>query len=370
MIKVPRKRSSRAATLADVGRLAGVSAMAASAVLNGARTSSRISAETREKILLAAAELKYRPNVAARALANRRMNTIGVAAVVENSEFNFYFLEAFNGIIEAAARYGQNTTVFTLHDWAHDVSRLSDFCDGRIDGLILIGPVLTPDAAAKLPHHTPFVSLHPNLPIPGVVSVETDEERGAYDMVEYLLSLGHRRILHLSAKRGLLGAERRIQGWRRAMADYGVPEDPNMLVEAHYSVSQGRLAMESWLSRNTGQPLPHSVFCASDAIAIGAMEALAARSIRVPEDVSVAGFDDSLAARLSIPQLASVRQPLRLMGNRSVDLLMERISHSLSAGQLSTNETPVIFGTELVIRSSIGAPAGTNLPCPPDPRLV
>jgi LacI family transcriptional regulator len=112
MPRASRKKPGRAATLADVGRAAGVSAMAASVVLNGARSSSRIAPETRARILTAAAKLRYRPNAAARALAERRMHTIGVAAVVDvGGELNHYFLEVFNGILEAATRHRQNTTV-------------------------------------------------------------------------------------------------------------------------------------------------------------------------------------------------------------------------------------------------------------------
>src|ERR1017187_5371222 len=122
-----KKSPVRAATLADVGRAAGVSAMAASAVLNRAQTSSRISAETRDRIFKAASRLRYRPNAAARGLANRRMNTIGVAAVIERGELNQYFLEVFNGVLEAAANNDQNATVFTLHNWEGDAARLNGF---------------------------------------------------------------------------------------------------------------------------------------------------------------------------------------------------------------------------------------------------
>jgi len=354
MPRAPKKKTTRAATLADVGKTAGVSAMAASAVLNGARTSSRISPETRERILEAARQLRYRPNVAARALANRRMNTIGVAAVIEGGELNYYFLEAFNGVIEAAARQNQNTTVFTLHDWNRDVARLASFCDGRIDGMILIGPTLTKDSAATLPEHTPFVALHPNVQAQNIVSIESDEETGAYEMVRHLASLGHRRIMHLSGGRGLVGAERRVEGYRRALRDTGLPFDPELLVESHYAVPEGRNAMERWLSTHGVERLPDAVFCASDGIAVGALEALSARGLRVPEDVSLCGFDDSLAARCTVPQLASVRQPLRSMGARAVDLLMERLhAHDSHVPVEKLTNGPVVFATELVIRASV-----------------
>ncbi len=176
MPRLPKKKKlTRAATLSDVGREAGVSAMAASTVLNGARTSSRISPETRTRILDAAARLSYRPNAAARALVRRRMSTLGVVTVVEDGDLNHYFLEVFNGILAAAARHGQSTTVFTLHDWDRDAARIAGFCDGRIDGLLMIAPLLDAAAVAALPTHTPMVAIHANHPLEGIVDLESDE---------------------------------------------------------------------------------------------------------------------------------------------------------------------------------------------------
>src|SRR5882724_13512115 len=120
MMTSKKKGSPRAATLADVGREAGVSIMSASAVLNGPRTSTRFSAKTRDRVLAAAARLRYRPNATARALTHRRMNTLGVAAVFDVGELNHYFLEIFNGVVAEAVRRNQNITVFALHDWDTD----------------------------------------------------------------------------------------------------------------------------------------------------------------------------------------------------------------------------------------------------------
>ncbi|HTX65118.1 MAG TPA: LacI family DNA-binding transcriptional regulator [Opitutaceae bacterium] len=358
-----KKKSVRAATLADVGRAAGVSAMAASVVLNGARSSSRIAAGTRARILAAAARLRYRPNAAARALAERRMHTIGVATVVDiGGALNHYFLEVFNGILEAATRHRQNTSVFTLSDWERDSARLPGLCDGRIDGLILIAPVLSPDAVRALPDHTPFVALHANVPIPGAVNLESDETNGAFEMVRHLISRGHHRILHLSGKRGLLGAERRIQGYKRALAAARIPFEPSLLVDAGYTVDEGRRAMHGWLDRSAGQTLPQAIFCSNDACGIGCLEALAEVGLRVPEDVSLAGFDDTLAARTTVPQLTTVRQPLHAMGSRAVEALLARVHHRHGQGAPTAQET-IVFPTELVWRASVSTPAAT-------PRLV
>jgi LacI family transcriptional regulator len=354
-----KKKPIRAATLADVGRAAGVSAMAASVVLNAARTSSSIAPGTRARILTAAARLRYRPNAAARALADRRMNTLGVAAVVDGGELNFYFLGVFNGILAAAARHEQNTTVFTLADWERDAARLPGFCDGRIDGLILIGPVLSRRSIRALPDHTPIAALHPNLPLPGSINLESDEETGAYEMVRELIARGHRRILHISGQRGLLGAERRIRGYKRALAAAHIPFDASLLMNAGFSMEEGRRAMGKWLERSMGQPLPHAIFCVNDSSAIGCLEALAEVGLRVPEDVSLAGFDDTLAARTTVPQLTTVRQPLQAMGAAAVETLLARISQHHGHAAPEVQET-IVFPTEIVWRDSVGTPAAAQ----------
>jgi len=321
--------------------------------LNGARTSSRISPATRKRILKAAAQLSYRPNIAARALANRRMHALGVAAVIDGADLNHYFLEVFNGILEAASRHGQNTTVFSLQNWDRDIARLHGFCDGRIDGLVLLAPIFLHDQAV-LPTHTPFVSIHANGVIPKVLNVESDEERGAGELVRHLIAQGHRRIMHVTGPAGLLGTERRIRGYKRALAAARLPFDPQLMIAANFHAQSGRDTMHGWLRQHAGEPLPHAVFCVNDSVAVGCLEALAEVGLRVPDDISVAGFDDSLAARTTVPQLTTVRQPLRAMGQRAVELLLARIAAGTSTPARAGK--PVVFPVDLVARASVGAP--------------
>lgn len=359
MPRLSRTKPVRAATLADVGRAAGVSAMAASTVLNGARTSSRISDETRQRILEAASRLRYRPNATARALVNRRMNTIGVAAVIGEDELNSYALEVFTGILAAAGRRDQNTTMFTLHDWSRDAARLHGWCDGRIDGLILLAPVLSREAVKMLPGHTPFVSLHANVPVPNVVNIESDEERGAFEIVRHLIGRGHRRIMHVSGDRGMLGAERRIVGYKRALAQARIPFSDALFVPASFVSGAGLTALRAWLRSHAGEPLPQAVFCANDALAIDCLEAFAEVGLRVPEDVSVAGFDDTLAARTTVPQLTTMRQPLREMGGRAVDVLLNLVQRQ-NGEPAAEIENPIVFPVELVSRASVAAPPAAD----------
>lgn len=326
--------------------------MAASAVLNSVKTSSRISAETRERILAAAAELQYRPNAAARALLHRRMNTIGVAAVVDDkNELNHYFLALLNGVLTAATHHEQNTTVFALHDWSNDTRRLDSVCDGRIDGLILFAPTFDAEVGRKLPAHTPYVTIHANHAVEGVVNIESDEENGAFMMVEHLLAQGHRRIMHIAGPEGFTGADRRVTGYRRALKKHKVRFERSLVVHSLFDDTHGHEAMRGWLQHHAGEPLPHAVFCANDAIAIGCIEALAECGLRVPDDISVAGFDDTLASRASVPQLTTVRQPLVQMGRQATQILLERIG---TIPNVPPPPSPVVLPVEVVERASVG----------------
>lgn len=353
MTQPTAKRSTRArhaATLADVGRAAGVSAMAASAVLNGAKTSSRISDETRQRILEAAEQLRYRPNATARGLAERRMNTLGLATTLSGNELNQYFLEVFNGVIEAAAAAGQNTTVFAFDTWPEVSRRMASICDGRIDGLILLAPLLGPDDAQALPEHTPVVSVHANHALPGVPNIESDEERGAFEMVRQMLALGHRRILHLAGPADSIGANRRVAGWRRAHAEAGVPLNEDLLVRGGFSAEASRRQLADWFDAHRGDEVPHAIFAVSDAVALGCFEVLGARGLQVPRDLSVVGFDDTLLARSA--RLATVHQPLREMGHLAVRLLLAAVDAKLGLAPPQPIASQVL-PTETVLQPSL-----------------
>jgi LacI family transcriptional regulator len=343
----------KAATLADVGREAGVSAMAASAVLNGARTTARISQETRDRVLAAAERLRYRPDETARALVSRRTNSIGIVATLMGSEPNLYFLEVFNGVLQGAAAAGQNTTVFTLGGWDEAAQRIARFCDGRVDGLILLAPMLQDDPAAWLPSHTPVVSIHSNHHIAGVVNLESDEEGGAFEAVSRLLALGHRRILHVGGPLDSTGADRRLQGYLRAHESAGVAPLHGHVVRGAYTFESGRSAMASWLLDHRGEELPQAVFAGSDAIALGCIDTLAQRGLRVPDDVSVVGFDYTLLARTS--RLATVRQPLQQLGREATETLLSLIE-ARQAGGTSSAPRNIVLPTETVTGATLAAP--------------
>ncbi len=347
--------------------------MTASVVLNGARSGTRVSEGTRARIVEAAAKLRYRPNAVARGLARLRMDTIGVVSIIDGGEVNLYFLEVLSGILEAAAERGQNTTVLSVKDWHADEQKILRFCDGRVDGLILVGPMFSQAFAENILHYAPLVALHSSATIPAC-DLNVDDEAGAYKMVRYLIKCEHRRIAHFTGGERI-GAQRRVAGYRRALEEAGIPFDPAMVVPGSFTTASGRERIRELLDRRTIDPFPTAIFCANDSIAYGCMEELAKRGIQVPQDVSVAGFDDLMTARMTNPPLTTMRQPFREMGHRAVDLLLLQIKKDTekansqtevskedgrpadAAPSTSAAEPHVeLFDTELVVRKSVGPP--------------
>jgi LacI family transcriptional regulator len=362
-------RRTNATTLQDVAREAGVTAMTVSVVLNGSRSGTRVSDATRVRVQEAADRLRYRPNGVARGLSRRCMDTIGVVTVIDGNELNLYFLEVLNGILEAAARHGQNTTVFSIADWAEDEKRILHFCDGRVDGMILLAPSrITPAFAEALGRHTPFVMIHGNSTHPGADDIEVDDEGGAYAVVRYLIERGHRRVAHFSGWQELLGAQQRLAGYRRALAEAGIAYDEALVLPSVFSVDGGRQTAARLLSETRPEALPTAIFCASDAMASGCLETLSAHGLLTPGDISVAGFDDMLLARMTSPPLTTARQPLREMGQFAVERLRFRIGET-SPGPTGPGSEPAlaaphteVFPVDLVVRSSVGPPAQSMPP--------
>jgi DNA-binding LacI/PurR family transcriptional regulator len=343
--------------LADVGREAGVSAMAASAVLNGPSTSTRISKETQERVLAAAKKLNYRPNQTARGLVERRMNTIGLVGILAGDEPNLYFLEVFDGVVQEATALGQNVTVFNVGSWERGYHMIPQYCDGRVDGLVLLAPIIDAPSSEWLPSHTPAVAVHPNHPLPGVPNFRADDEGGAYLAVKHLLAIGHRRILHVGGPLTAEGAELRVNGYRRACQAAGVEVPPDYIVRTEFTSDGGRSALESWLTAHKGQPLPDAIFAGSDAIALGCLERLQARGLRVPQDISIVGFDNTLFARAA--HLSTIAQPLSKLGRLAVRALLDLID--AQRADRTVDATDVVLETELVERSTLAGPRGAEL---------
>ncbi|MBC7805072.1 MAG: LacI family DNA-binding transcriptional regulator [Akkermansiaceae bacterium] len=353
---VTEKPFKSSITLRDVAARAGVNATTVSVVLNGNRSGTRVSAATRERILSVASELGYSPNMAARGMKSRRMNSIGVVDIMHAKGLNLYFLEVLNGILEKAAEREQNTTVFTLSNWETEEDKILQFCDGRVDGLIFVGPQFRAEFAQTLFRRTPFVALHSNIPLPVSTTLEIDDEQGGYLATNYLTELGHRRIAHLAGPEHFSGANQRIKGYLRALEEAGIVYDASLVMTGEFDAPSGRERAERIL--DNGALRPTALFCANDQIAFGAMEVLAERGVPVPSAMSVVGFDDSLTARMTNPPLTTICQPFRQLGQHAVELLLDQIGNNAVNKPVSSEETTVIreiFPVELVVRGSTSA---------------
>jgi len=360
-----------------VAREVGVATITASVVLNGSRSATRVSEATRARIIEAAARLHYRPNGVARGLTRRRMDTVGVVGRFIEQEVNTYFIEVLAGILEASARHNQNTSIIAVSDWSEEQDKILRFCDGRIDGIILVAPEdMSNDFAMRLLDYAPYVMLHNNNASTVADSLDVDNEGGYYSAVKHLTDFGHRRIVHFAGQQHLSGPRQRLAGYRRALGDANIPFDQSLIFPGDYNASSGRANAEKFLTVFSEQDRPTAIACANDVVACACAETLAARNISIPGQVSIVGFDDTALARMSSPPLTTVRQPLHAMGVHSVGKLLYRIKESLDqpkeASTVETNDCELksgeandntsriakpqteIFPVTLIIRESTG----------------
>ena len=329
--------------MADVAQLAGVSHQTVSRVLND---HPNVRPDTREKVLEAIRQLAYRPNAAARALVTRRTHTLGV--IITDS--TLYGPAMMLDGIERAAQHGYFVLIASLPalDRRSMTDTLDRFLGHAVEGMIVIAPNTSAVAAlSHVPSEVPLVAVGCGTRAP-LTSVAVDNAAGAHTATQYLLELGHETVFHVSGPSSCLDARERVDGWRAALREAGARE-PDVMVG-------------DWSARSgyeTGQKLARrddltAVFCSNDTIALGLTRALAEAGRRVPEDVSVVGFDDMPEAGYFLPPLTTVRQDFSELGRRALGSLVDRIS---GGGPGRHVRVP----PELVVRASAAPPAGAVL---------
>lgn len=341
---------SRRPTSADVAALAGVSRTTVSFVLNGRDVG--ISPATRERVLEAARRLGYHPSAPARQLAGGRSQTIGLVLrqSPEQVAGDAFVAEMIRGLTTAARSSGYGVIVETLEPDAERYEAL--IRSRRADGLVISGPRAgEPELEGLVAEGVPVV-LQGSLPGVDIPSVDVDNRAGAQRAVEHLLALGHRRIACITnAPISYTSARERVEGYEAALREGGIEPDPNWVVEAAFDAPSGHRAMERLLARMD----PEAVFVASDVVALGAITALRRARRRVPEDISIIGFDDIPVAAYLDPPLTTIRLPAYELGHAVGRVLIDRIETPAVA-------TRTLLPTELVIRGSTGPPRSTPLP--------
>ncbi|MFI2485515.1 LacI family DNA-binding transcriptional regulator [Promicromonospora kroppenstedtii] len=306
-------------TLRHVAERAGVSFKTVSNVING---HPNVRPETRERVESAIAELRYRPNTSARSLRHGRAGFLAIALPELTSP---YFAGLASELAAAARAVGQSVLIEeTSGDLAGERAVLDGLPSHLVDG-VFFSPLVTPVAeVVERRDGTPLVLLGEYGEPAGVDHVGVDNVAAARDVTRHLLDLGRRRIAGIGLQSGAGTGRLRGEGYLAALAEAGVPADPDLVVECtDYHRASGADAVTQLLARGVEVD---AVFCFNDLMALGALRALHEHGLRVPQDVAVAGFDGIEDGQFSVPSLTTVTPDLPLLAAEAVRLVMRRIA--------------------------------------------
>ena len=339
--KLDRERRARV-TIRQVAETAGVSIATVSRVVNG---HSDVSPHTREAVQRVLREHGYQAG------ARSRSAPTGLVGVMMPVVHPGYFAEILSGASEALYEHDLRVMLCpTRHSHERETSLLDRLAGGEADGAVL---VLPEESAAELlalaDHGFPVVIVDPRTEVPeGIPVVCAAHSSGATQATRHLLDLGHRRIGVIGGPEGWMATQERLRGYQAALAGAGVLPDPSLVRYSDFRISGGRGEAAALL--DLPDP-PTAVFAFNDSMAIGVMQEAAARGLRVPAELSVVGFDDTVEASVVVPGLTTVRQPLAEMGRTAVSLLLRQLQNR------RFEPLRMEIETRLVLRDSTAAPA-------------
>jgi len=331
------------ATIVDVAAEAGVSYGTVSRVIND---DVHVKPETRQRVLDAMHRLGFVANRQARSLAGGRTNSIGVLVPDLGTG---YIGEIIRGIDTELSLTGLDLILYTTHRTASkEANYVANLAKGMVDGLLLVLPRNPTDYIGTLTRHNfPFVLIDHQGTGEDCPAVGATNWQGAYSATEYLIKLGHQRIGFITGSMDLGCAEDRLNGYRSALRTHHISEASELIYEGTFFQPDGYAGASDLLDLHDP---PTAIFASNDVMAMGVMDAVRNQGLRIPDDISIVGFDNIPQSAMVYPPLTTVQQPLEQMGRVATQMLLGILKKTEK--ETSRIELP----TELIIRSSTSSP--------------
>ncbi len=326
----------------DVAKRAGVSAITVSRAMNN---SGAVNSDTRARINKAIAELHYVPNTLARSF--RSKQTCLLALVLPDITNPFWTTIA-RGVDDAASRNGFHVILCNTDESPEkEANHLSVLLQRRVDGIILAPTTDDKNKILQLKQHSMLcVLIDRRVDGSKCDTIVSNGREGSMKMTQHLLELGHRRIAIVAGPAEIATGQERVEGYRSALAQSGIPINEDYIVRGSYNEASGYQLVKLLLELN---PRPTAIFAGNNFMAVGALHALREAGLRIPEDVALAGFDDIPQGSLISPALTVVSQPAYEMGVSAAESLIARLS-----GKYRGKPRDIVFDTSIIIRESCG----------------
>lgn len=330
-------------TIRDVARLAGVAPITVSRAINN---SGYVSEETRQRVEQAVEKLGYIPNMLGPSLRSQQTMTL---AVIITDITNPFWTTVTRGVEDVAKANGYSTILCNTDESQEEQEQyLQMLLRRRIDGILLVPARSEPDAIELIQKQdVPVVVMDRRVPGVDVDIVRADSEEGAYQLTKQLLSLGHRHVAMLAGPKHVSTSVDRVRGYQRALEEAGIESDEDRIYWGNFTQKAGFKMAQKVVDLT---PRPTALFAANNFIAIGAIQALKKKNLRVPEDIALVTVDDIPPAYTLEPFLTVATQPARELGQQATQLLLERIK-----GENEVSHRHIILPVEIIIRSSSGS---------------
>ena len=331
------------ATMKDIARLAQVSTSTVSHVINGSRF---VSDEIREKVMRIVVELNYTPSYIARSLKVKRTKTIGLLVTATNNPF---FSEVMAGVEQYCQKNQYNLIIATTGGDAKRLQQnLQTLIHKQVDGVLLMCGDSRFQADMELKVPLPLVVMDWWFTELNADKILENSERGGYLATKSMVDAGHQKIGIITGNLRKSVAKNRLQGYKKALSEANIVLNPDWIVESHFDFEGGIVGAQKLLALSDR---PTAIFCCSDTIAIGAYQAIQNQGLRIPQDISIMGYDDIELASYLFPSLSTISQPKAELGKLAVEALLQRIQEP------NENYRTLVLEPTCILRESISSPS-------------